>query len=161
MPETVWGSFPEWRWSYEEDLGAGDTEYLVRIADDKIAWKYTEDRWGRSGEQSFADFFLFGPLWSVPQELVRELVKHFGVKEDAPWLAPGYKDYSAAWWGVDRQTPGVVDMVTPADAHRRYHGQRTLLMQAAQKSQVLVVERLLALGADGNCRRRCRFSSFC
>ena len=115
-------------------------------------WEYTEDRWGRSGTQSFADFEEFGPLWTPPQDILTELIAYLGV-QSRPWMKPDYQDYSPIWWAVERfKQEEALALLSPLDSTRRYHGQRTLLMLAAEKNSPQVVERLLALGADPNAQ---------
>ena len=155
-PTVIWRN-PEkplrWEWTFDEEPGVGGTQYSVEVKDGKIEWRYTEDRWGRSDDQSFADFAEFGPMWSTPQEILPELIAHFAVG-DRPWQQPGYVDYSPVWWAVDRFKLEALSLITAEDAHRRYHSQRTLLMLAAEKPAVekpdSVVARLLSLGADPN-----------
>src|SRR5690348_295488 len=141
-PTMTWGGFPKWGWTEDENPGAGGTEYAVEITADKVAWSYSEDRWGRSEEQSHADFAEFGPLWETPKEILDEMAGHFGIS-GRPWQEPGYRDYSPAWWAVYFSKPNAVELAGGEDARRRYHGQRTLLMLAAEKNATPVMERLL------------------
>ena len=150
-PTEIWRTPLKWAWTYDSEPGAGGTEYSVEIQPDAIAWAYSEDRWGRSEQQSHADFAEFGPLWSAPDEVLGELAGHFGL-QGKPWQKPGWVDYSPVWWAVDFAKPEALGLLVPEDAHRRYHGQRTLLMLAAEKNAVEIIKRLLATGADPNAR---------
>lgn len=138
----------ELRWTKDEDPDVCGSEFLIQFKDGQINWSYTEDRWGRSGRQSFADFLEFGPLWELPDRILAALIAHLKVS-DRPWQKPGHVDYSPVWWALEwEKEDEVLALLTPADATRRYHGQRTLLMEAALKSRQRVVEQLLAAGAD-------------
>jgi hypothetical protein len=151
MAETIWRKPNIWEWTYDEEPGVGGTQYSVETVDGKIKWVYSEDRWGRSGEQSIADFAGFGPLWGeAPREVVEEMAAHFGLKDKA-WMKEGYRDYSPVWWAVGmKKEAEAVAMLTAEDAHRRYHGQKTLLMLAAEEGLRDVVKRLIEMGADVN-----------
>ena len=148
MPLTIWRNPLQWVWTYDEEPGAGGTEYSVAITADKIEWRYSEDRWGRSDDQTFPDFGEFGPLWDTPAEIKSEMAAHFGLS-GKPWQAPGYRDYSPIWWLVDQKKEDeAVVSLKAEDVGRRYHGQQTLLMPAIQNQSGRIVKRLLELGAD-------------
>ncbi len=142
----------ELRWSEDKDPGIGGSEYSIQIKDGQINWSYTEDRWGRSGRQSLPDFAEFGPLWQPPDGILAELIAHLNVS-DCPWQKPGHVDYSPIWWALEwGKQDEALALLIPLDATRRYHGQRTLLMQAALKNAPRIVEQLLAAGADAKAQ---------
>jgi hypothetical protein len=147
----VWRKPSKWTWTTDAEPCTGSTEYSVEIKPDCVEWSYREDRWSRSDRQSHSDFATFGPLWSTPAEILNELARHFGLR-GKPWQEPGYVDYSPVWRAVYASEPNAHELLTGADANRRYHGQRTLLMLAAEKNAVLVVSRLLDMGANPNAR---------
>ena len=85
-------------------------------------------------------------FWALRNISGMSLATHFKMA-DRPWQQPGTRTISPVWWAVTGfKEQEALNLLAPADATRRYHGQRSLLMLAAEKTALRVIGAIARVG---------------